>query len=147
MSTLLDIASVSEMITVPAPKDKTQEVEVFGVSAEGIAMLFKRFPEIRMMMTGQALEKDRLAELAPAAIASIIAAATGHPGNKKAELIASRLPLESQLDILEAAVKLTMPNGIGPFVKRFQSLAEMLGTSDESTITEAATKSPLLSSI
>lgn len=143
MATLLDIAPVSELIPVPGKGGTKQDVEVFGVSAEGIAYLFNKFPEIRMLMTGKTLEKDKLAKLAPAAIAAIIAAATGSPGDKKAEAVAARLPLESQMDILDATVRLTMPGGIGPFAERLTSLAAMLGASESDlTGTEAVTKSP-----
>lgn len=150
MATLLDIASLSEFVKIPGKGGVEQELEVFGVSAEGIVMLLKRFPEIQMLMTGKALEGDQLATLAPPAIAAIIAAATGTTGNKKAELIASRLPLELQMEILEAVIKLTMPNGLGPFVKRLQDMAAMLGanaSSAESIATEADMKLPSLSSI
>lgn len=142
MATLLDIASVSEFVSVPGPKGKTQDVEVFGVSAEGIAVLFNRFPEIRMLLTGKSLEKEKLAKMAPPAIAATIAAATGMPGDKKAEAVAARLPLESQMAILDAAVRLTMPGGMGPFVERLTSLAAMLGASENHTDTEADTKLP-----
>lgn len=147
MATLLDIATVSEFVEVPGKpgKDgKPQEVEVFGVAAEGIAMLFQRFPEIRMLMTGKSLEKDAIAKLAAPAIAAIIAASTGSPGDKKAELIARRLPLECQMDILEATVRLTMPGGVGPFAQRLTALASMLGAS-ETTATEVDTKLQLQS--
>lgn len=145
MATLLDIAQVSESVQIPGKGGKTQEVEVFGVSAEGVAVLFHRFPEIRMLMTGKSLDKDKLAKLAPAAIAAVIAASTGHPGDKKAEAIAARLPLECQMDILDATVRLTMPGGMGPFVERLQALAALMGAS-ENTNTVADTKSPSLSS-
>lgn len=148
MATLLDIATVSEFVKIPAQKGRAeQELEVFGVSAEGIVMLLKRFPEIRMLLTGKSIDTGQLTELAPPAIASIISAATGTPGNKKAEQAAARLPLELQMEILEAVVRLTMPNGLGPFVQRLQDLASMLGaTSEESTTTAADTKLPSLSS-
>lgn len=132
MATLLDIAEVSELISVPGKGGTKQMVEVFGVSSEGIAYLFKKFPEIRQLITGKAVERETLAELAPGAIAAIIAATTGMPGNKKAELIASRLPLETQLDILDATVRLTMPGGLGPFVEKLTSMVGMLGLADES---------------
>lgn len=149
MATLLDIASVSEFVEVPGPGGKKQQVEVFGVSAEGIAMLFNRFPEIRMLMTGKALDQKALQKLAAPAIAAVIAASTGTPGDKAAELAASRLPLSAQMDILEKTVKLTMPDGMGPFVERLTALAGMLNAdvdTGEPTTTAAATKLPSPSS-
>lgn len=151
MATLLDIATVSELVLVPGPGGKKQDLEVFGVSAEGIAMLFNRFPEIRALITGKTLERDKLAKLAAPAIAAVIAASCGTPGDKKAELAASRLPLSAQMDVLEATVKLTMPDGMGPFVERLTALAGMLNAQAETVnpsdmITVPATKSPSPSS-
>lgn len=127
MATLLDIATVSEFVKVPGPKGSQQEIEVFGVSAEGIASLLQRFPEMRMLMTGQELEAGALMKMAPDAIAAIIACSTGTAGNKKAEKIAAALPVEYQVDILESTIRLTMPHGIGPFARRLSTLAQLIG--------------------
>lgn len=142
MATLLDIATVSESINVPGKGGKPQEVEVFGVSAEGIAILFHRFPDIRALITGKSVDKDKIAKLAPDAIAAIIACSTGSPGDKKAEVVARRLPLECQMDILEATIRLTMPGGLGPFAERLSGLASLMGANVETTDTAADTKSP-----
>lgn len=117
MVSLTDISPVGK----PMPIDATQSVDCFGVSAAGIAMLIGRFPEISDLLMGQA-PKDitlaRILEVAPGAVAVIIAAGTGAPGDAKAEEVASSFPLELQYNLLEAIVDLTMPSGIGPFIDR-----------------------------
>jgi hypothetical protein len=132
MATLLDIASVSELIPVPGKAGQVQEIEVFGVSAEGIAYLFQKFPELRMLMTGKSLDTDRLSKLAPEAIAAVIACSCGNVANKKAEVVAARLPLETQMLILDATIRLTMPGGLAPFVERLAGLASLMGVSADS---------------
>jgi len=127
MVALLDIAEVKETIEVAGKKGKKQSIDVYGISIKGIAYLFKKFPELRMLMTGQEVGRDRLIELAPEAIAAIIACSLGAPEDQDTEQWAARLPLELQLDIVEASLKLTMPQGIAPFVKRLESLAKLVG--------------------
>ena len=46
MTTLLDIAELKERVTV-----RGQQIDVAGISAEGIAALLYEFPELRAMMT------------------------------------------------------------------------------------------------
>ncbi len=122
MSSLLDIACVSESIALPKG-----HVDVYGVSAKGIAFLFAKFPEFRALITGQPVEAVDLIKLAPGAVSAIITCAIGSPGDEKTEMMAERLPLECQLDILEAAIRLTMPNGLTPFADRLVKMASLLG--------------------
>jgi hypothetical protein len=140
MVSLLDVAPVKKSVRTPTGDS---EIEVYGVSAHGIAALFQRFPEIRMLISGQEVSTDKLIELAPDAVAAIIAAATGTPGNKDAEAIAARLPLETQIDIIDAALELTMPQGVGPFVVRLEKMGALLGAG---AATVQVMKEPPLSS-
>ncbi len=128
MSSLLDIACVSESVALPKG-----QVSVYGVSAEGIAYLFQKFPEFRALITGREVTSDALIKLAPGAVAAIITCAIGEPGDEADEKMAARLPLECQMDILEAAIRLTMPNGLTPFVERLARMASMLGVTSATT--------------
>jgi hypothetical protein len=123
MASLLDVAPISEKVKLPGG----QEVDVTGVSAHGIAILFQRFPELRMLVTGQQVDRTQLIALAPQCLAAIIAAATGTPGNEKAEAVGTSLPLETQLDIIEAAIRITMPKGVGPFADRLVAFLNSVG--------------------
>jgi len=114
---LLDIAPLTKSVTVNG-----KDIEVFGVSAKGVASLFASFPQFRDMFISGKIDTQALVESAPDVVAAIIACSTGTPGNKKAEQRAALLPLEAQLDLLDATVALTMPNGAGPFAKRLTGL-------------------------
>ena len=122
MPSLLDIAPSSETVMV-----RGTAVEVGGVSAAGFAHLLGRFPELRKLMTGMKVEQDDLFSLAGEAIAPIIAAGTGAPGNPEAEAIAGKLSVDEQSDLIAAIFRQTFPQGVGPFVERLSGLAESLG--------------------
>lgn len=122
MSDLLDVAPSSETVMV-----RGKAVEVGGVSAAGFAYLLGRFPELRKLMTGMTVEQDDLFLLAGEAIAPIIAAGTGAPGNQEVEAIAGNLSVDEQSDLIGAIFRQTFPKGVGPFVERLAGLAESLG--------------------
>ena len=52
---LVDLAPRTETVGVQG-----NAVTVFGISAKGLANLLRRFPELRMLMTGQEVQVDRL---------------------------------------------------------------------------------------
>jgi hypothetical protein len=121
---LLDIAPPKHTVKVG-----TKDLPVSGISARSIADLLARFPDLEKAIGMPMIDADAAAEravlfrkVAPDAISAIIAAATGNHGDARAEAIAESLPLETQMDILEATFKLTFPSGVGPFVRRLQAL-------------------------
>jgi hypothetical protein len=116
---LLDIGPVTEQVSVGG-----KLLDVYGVSAKGIFTVLSRFPQVQSWFRSGKLDTSRLVAEAPDAIAAIIAAGCGEPGNEEAEQAASRLPIEAQLDILEAIGRLTFTSGFGPFVRRIVHLAE-----------------------
>jgi hypothetical protein len=122
MAGLLDIADIVETVTINGTR-----VDVPGISAEGIAHLFNRFPEIRAAVTGKSVSAERWAAMGVDAVAAIIAAGCGAPGDPAYEAKARKLPATAQADLLEAIMKVTMPDGIAPFVQR---LTAMLGQDD-----------------
>ena len=64
------------------------------------------------------------------AVAAIIAAGCGYPGDNTAETIAGSLSLDIQADFLAAILRLTLPNGVGPFVEKLTALGSLLGVND-----------------
>jgi hypothetical protein len=118
---LLDIGPLYEL--VPAPNGK--KLRVYGVSAKGIFAVFQRFPEVGSWFKGgKKVDMAPLIAEAPDAIAAVIAAGCGKPGDMQAEEVAGLLPVETQLDVLEAIGRLTFKNGFGPFVQRIVALSE-----------------------
>jgi hypothetical protein len=128
MVSLLDIAPVKENVQFNG-----QDIEVTGVSAEGIAYLLASFPQVKDALLGKGLEvtPQALLEQGPTFIAAIIAAGTGNPGNAQAEKVAAGLPIGVQVEFLDKIIKLTMPGGVGPFVDRLQQL---LGAAEGSVV-------------
>jgi hypothetical protein len=116
MTSLLDLAPASQ---------KVQGVPVFGISIAGIATLMGRFPELRALLSGGSVDMsvEDIIGKAPEAVAAVIAAGVGKPGDAQFEEHASTFPIEWQADFLEAIMKATMPSGFGPFVERLKALA------------------------
>lgn len=115
---LLDIAPLAREVPVAG-----QNVAVTGVSAAGVAALLQRFPELKSIMAGRGtLDAESLFTLVPSAIASIIAAGCGYPGNEEAEAKASTLVAEDQMSLLMAIVEMTLPKGVGPFLDRLMGI-------------------------
>lgn len=130
MVSLVDIAPLARAVPVQG-----DTVSVRGVSALGVASLIMRFPELRALIAGKDtnVTVDRIMEVAPQAVASIIAAGCGAEGDPRAEEVASQLPVGEQLALLTAVLELTLPNGIGPFVKQVEGLLKAVGLSESGT--------------
>ena len=131
-----------------APRTETVEVQgapvaVHGISAKGLAHLLGRFPELRKLMTGQAVETDQLMAMGGDAVAAIIAAGCGYPGDEKAEGVATSLAIDSQADLLAAIVRLTLPAGFGPFVEKLTALGGILDAAPSGTAQASNSPKPL----
>lgn len=143
---LLDIGPITESI----PVAEGVSLKVYGISAKGLFSIFQRFPEVGKWFKG-GVGKDGKVDLkvlvaeVPDTIAAVIAAGCGEPGNEIAEEHASLLPVEAQLDVLEAIARLTFRNGFGPFVQRIVALsqaAESLNFGRASATTSQAPSKP-----
>jgi hypothetical protein len=132
---LIDIAPKVEMIDVQGTP-----VAVHGVSAKGLANLLSRFPELRKLMSGQEVEAEQLMAMGGDAVAAIIAAGCGYPGDEKAEAVAGRLAIDTQADLIAAILRLTLPAGLGPFVEKLTALGGLLDA--DPSATAPVSKSP-----
>jgi hypothetical protein len=104
---LVDIALAVERVTI-----RGQEVEVFGVSAAGLAQLLARFPDLRKLFSGRDLGAEELIAVGGDLVAAIIAAGTGDPGDPVVEEAAGRLGIDEQADMLSAILRVTLPKGL-----------------------------------
>jgi hypothetical protein len=118
---LIDIAPRTETVIVHGTP-----VPVHGISAKGLAHLLGRFPELRKLMIGQEVEVNQLMAMGGDAVASIIAAGCGYPGDQGAEDVAAKLTIEAQVDLLSAVLRLTLPGGFGPFVEKLTALGGLI---------------------
>ncbi len=118
MAGLIDIAALSETVRFGGA-----EIPVRGLSARGLANLLAGFPEIRRLMAGAGeISAETIFELGPSVAEAILAEGLRASPEEVAEL-----PLQLQLETLEAMVRLTMPEGVGPFVDRLAKLMEGAG--------------------
>jgi hypothetical protein len=128
-----------------APNVETVEVQgvavaVHGISAKGVAHLLGRFPELRKLMSGQEVEAEELMTMGGDAVAAIIAAGCGYPGDPKAEEVAGKLAIDAQANLLATILRLTLPGGLGPFVEKLTALGGILDAAP--SVTAPASKSP-----
>jgi hypothetical protein len=119
---LLDIAPVTATV-----KWGETEIQCRGVSVKGVAILLQDYPQFTALIAGGAIKPEQILSAAPELVAGIIAAGTGTPGNKEAQEKAADLPMEVQLDLLEHIIKMTMPSGPAPFLRRLTGLLNSIG--------------------
>lgn len=119
MASFMDISPAAESVSVAGV-----EVEVVGISAKGLAVLFGRFPTLLKLFAGQASDLDvkEIASLGSDVVSAIIAAGCGYPGDRTAEDKASRLPLETQAALLAAIRRQTMPGGVENFMELLKQI-------------------------
>lgn len=137
---LVDIAPAVERVSI-----RGQEVEVFGVSAAGVANLLARFPDLRRLFSGRDIEVDQLVAMGGELVCAIIAAGTGAPGDEATEAAAGRLSIDEQVDLLATILRVTLPKGVGPFMEKLLGLGSSLGDAGQAA-TARATTSPKRSS-
>lgn len=115
MTSLLDIGP----LTTDVPVGDNRHVTVSGLSSLVLFELFRDVPELRMLAAQRQLTSENAASLIsqiPDAIGKIIAAATGHLGDKQHIAAALSLPAGLQLQFLEAIIPLTFPRGVRSFL-------------------------------
>jgi hypothetical protein len=135
---LIDIAPVTETVAVQGTP-----VTVHGVSASGLGFLLSRFPDLRKLMTGMEVDARQLLATGGEAVAAIIAAGCGYPGDDKAEAVAAKLSLDTQADFLAAILRLTLPKGVGPFVAKLTALGAILDADVRSdTVPDTTSQKP-----
>lgn len=124
MPSLLDVATIPSTVPVQGT-----DLPVFGVSAKGIAILMERFPEVQKMLAGDSagITPSAILAKAPEAVAFLIAAGCGHPGEADHEAAAAKLAAGDQMAILEKVFALTMPQGVGPFFEKLMALGNVVG--------------------
>lgn len=115
---LADLVPMSEDVPIG-----NSYLTVHGISAETGLEIFKRYPKVLGMISGEGFNLGAAMSVAPDAVAAIIAAATDNLGDEKAEKAAAGLGIETQFDILETIGRLTFTRGFAPFAERIMALA------------------------
>jgi len=97
-----------------------QKISVRGLEFDEIGQLVYRFPKFREI---KSLSLPEIMKLMDREIqAAVIAAATGHPGDEKAERSFANLSLGERAQLFSKIFEITSPGGIGPFVDLMQTL-------------------------
>lgn len=119
MASLTDIADLSEEVTI-----RGTIITVKGIDATGIAYLLDKFPDIRKLMSHRAedVTAEALIQLAPEALAAVIASGVGKTGDVETEKVALSLTIGEQFLIINPLLRLTFPQGAGPFVEQLAAL-------------------------
>lgn len=116
---LRDISDFGEDV----PIGDGRKLRVKGISAQGCLILLTRFPDLQKWLAGKSLPINDVFVQAPDTIAAVIAAGTiGTAGDADDEEIAASLPVEVQMDLVEAVYRQTFRSGFGPFAKRVLAL-------------------------
>lgn len=120
MPSLIDIASATETVA---------GVQIHALSGSDIAELLGRFVQLRQLMTGVAVSSEDLVTMAPEAVAAVIASSTmtvrekADPEIKQlSEKAAASLAVGTQVDFLDAIIRLSIPSGISSFMERLAGL-------------------------
>jgi hypothetical protein len=130
MAGLLSIAPLTETVEV-----RGVPTAVTGVTAQGIAQLLFRFPDLRKMWSTGKWDTDQLLVMSDDILSAIIAA--GVAGID--EVNAANLALDEKAELLGAVIRVTMPRGPVPFMDTLTRL--MGGVSGEALPKAPVTKS------
>lgn len=146
MTSLLDIGPMTEEIPIG---DKS--VTVRGLSPEGFFYLLEKFPTIRSMFGGgvKNIDISLLQSVAPTCVAHVLAIATTDRTMydrvdawridiERAATVAINLSAHHQMAIFQSALRLTFPDGLGPFMQAVNMLASSINKVSGATVTGVA---------
>jgi hypothetical protein len=122
-----DIARLHEDVKIGSGED--QFIRVNGISAQCALSILNAYPAVlAKALEGGGLKFGDIIKAAPEVLSAIIVAGTGGDfADEEPMEDASGLPIEIQMDILEAIGRLTFRSGFGPFAKRIVALASEAG--------------------
>lgn len=134
MTSLLDIGDLTEPVTING-----KPLDVRGITPEGFFYLLAKFPSLNaLFMRGRAsLTMTDLQNEAPDCVAYVNAlATTDRSAYETADAwkneieamaaIARRLSAHHQAAIFDVALRLTFPDGVGPFMQVMDKLAKSI---------------------
>jgi hypothetical protein len=79
---------------------------------------------------------EQLMQLVPSAVYAALAICTGTDGDLEAEKVASKLSVAFQVKLLSALMRLTFPEGVGPFATEFRQMLDKLSVETEDLQTQ-----------
>ncbi len=133
-NTLLDIGPLTEDVKI-----RGAVVTVSALSALDIFRILVRFPEVRSLFNGGETSSwtvDQLLLTVPNAVYAALAICTGTEDDAEAEEVASKLSVAYQTKLLAAVLRLTFPEGVGPFATEFRQMLDKLSVETEDLQTQ-----------
>ena len=150
MTSLLDIGPLTEQVPVNG-----KLVTVYGITPEGFFYLLQKFPLLRSMFGGGAhdLKMSMLQEVAPTCVANALAVATTDRSKyhktkdwtavlEATANVAVNLSAHYQMALFQAALRLTFPDGIGPFMRGVETLANSINLVSGQTVQASTSSKP-----
>ena len=143
MLSLLDLGPMTEEVTI-----RGQKITVHAITPECFFVLFQSFPELRKMAAVQDPGASAIMQIAPGAVNLIIAMSTvdrdqfqtvkDYMEVVRGELpAAARLGIQHKLAVIGACVRVTFPEGLGPFLQDLNALTgsikEVRGQTDSAS--------------
>lgn len=126
MVSLLDIAAAPAQVQVGG-----KPVDIYGISAKGLAALMQRFPSFSDAILGRAvdLSPENILATGPDLAAALMAAGMGKPGDAELEERAANLCIGDQVELLAAILTATLPGGTKKVLDRLGAAASAAGLS------------------
>lgn len=144
MVSLIDIGSNSRVIQL-----RGKDLEVFGVTADGLVHLLQTFPELQKAFAGVAIEQHELKNLLSRfgyTVGEIIAMGVGQQGDPEVIGFAmTKLGLGEQTELIEAIFELTFPKGPKSFLDALGRAADLAGVRGKAPLTKSPARSKDLS--
>jgi hypothetical protein len=132
-------------LTIPLEVGGTT-IKFAGLSVGDIFDLSERFTVFHALVEGgtaglvKALrDTPALLKQFPEAVCAAVAVSTGERGDKGAEAAAAALPMSVQLEMVDAMLRATFREGVGPFVQMIDRLTTI---TKPTTTTETSTAKP-----
>jgi hypothetical protein len=151
MTSLLDIGPLTEEVSIGSAK-----VTVWGVTPEGFFYMLSKFPSLRSIFDKRGrseLSADAMQSAAPGCIAFALAVSTTDRSRydspeawvaavEAAAKVAVNLSAHHQMMLFQSALRLTFPDGIGPFVAAMETLANSINrVSGKAPVTTSSRRS------
>jgi len=137
MVSLADLVPQSEAVTV-----RGTELSVSAVTAFGLAALIRDFPDVAKILDGKVASPMAFLNEMPQVAVALMAHGLGVADRPQEVAAIARLGAGDQAAILAAVLRLTSPEGIGPFVSLIEALGGKAQAAAASASKAPATTSP-----
>ena len=149
MTSLLDIGPLTEEVSVNG-----KNVSVYGVTPEGFFYLLEKFPMLRELFGGESknIDMETVRKVAPESIAYALAVATTNRSYfthaqwlevvEATANVAMNLSAHYQMALFQASLRLTFPEGIGPFIQGLEALTKSINRVSGVTVSDTTSSKP-----